>query len=645
MKKLDLTKSKDVLGSFLTFDSSNIKHKYTDEATCYAFRVLEGKQIAGYQLQLACLRHVRDLMRVEEQDPEFPYFYSKEKVNSILTFAKLCPDPDAGKPLPLMPWQKFILCQLIGWRTSDRDDKRFTLASVSVARKQGKTYFAAIILAYSFLLESIGMHNQDFLAAANTSDQTAKLYGYVSDMISLLIEKQPLYREYAKQTGMIVQEKQIIAKKVRNRLVKVSNESGKYDGYHFTTAVYDEAGDEKAGKYTSRITTGQQDVQYHQFIKISTAYEFLGTEFHNGLRRGQEVMEQDWNRESDFELWLAWAQDDENEVYQPETWEKSTPLIGMAERHDSTIDSLMKLRETMITEGKLAEFQNKSMNIYLQDSSTAYLKLADIDNAIVQDFSIDRRPVYIGFDYSMMSDNTGIAFVYPYMENGSPKWHIEQHSFIPWEKAGSIEAKEKQDGIMYRKLAEKGFCTITSHPQGMVNDDQIYRWLMNYVDEHMLDVQLFEYDPYGLTKWAKQLGINVDWQYMPVKQTTPYVMHPTKFLQTAFVEGSITRLDDKVMEKALLNAVIKEDKIGIQVDKDKATLKIDVVDAIIDALYQGMYHFEEYAEINDPKKRVENMSNEAKAEWIFSEDGGIMTEDEMNKLQKELERLEMNDDV
>ena len=34
------------------------------------------------------------------------------------------------------------------------------------------------------------------------------------------------------------------------------------------------------------------------------------------------------------------------------------------------------------------------------------------------------------------------------------------------------------------------------------------------------------------------------------------------------------------MEKVLLNAEIFEDKIGIQVDKAKATLKIDVVDAI-----------------------------------------------------------------
>ncbi|BEI53615.1 hypothetical protein AWA2045_17460 [Lactiplantibacillus plantarum] len=29
-------------------------------------------------------------------------------------------------------------------------------------------------------------------------------------------------------------------------------------------------------------------------------------------------------------------------------------------------------------------------------------------------------------------------------------------ALFPWQKAGSIEAKEKQDGINYRDLAQKG---------------------------------------------------------------------------------------------------------------------------------------------------------------------------------------------
>ncbi len=65
----------------------------------------------------------------------------------------------------------------------------------------------------------------------------------------------------------------------------------------------------------------------------------------------------------------------------------------------------------------------------------------------------------------MFSDNTALSFVYPYQDrDGKQEWHIEQHSFIPWEKAGLIQAKEKQGGIDYRELAKKGNCTITCHP-------------------------------------------------------------------------------------------------------------------------------------------------------------------------------------
>lgn len=631
MEKIDLTRDKDVLKVFKSLNTDSIRRNYRDTGTKYAFKVLDGKQVAGYQLKLACFRHIRDLMRSEENDDNFMYVYNLKKVRSILNFASICPDPDAGKPLPLMDWQKFILSMLVGWRTSvGRDDKRFTAASISIARKQGKTYLAAIILAYSFFLEANGLHNQDFLVAANTSDQTSKLYGYVSDMINSLIDNDPLFGRLAKNQEIVVQEKMIIAKKVRNRLVKVSNESGKFDGYHFTTAIYDEAGDENAGKYTSRITTGQNDVRYHQFIKISTAYEFLDTEFYNGLKRGQQAMEQDFNREFDYELFLVWSQDSEEEIFKPETWEKSTPLIGMPDRRQSTIDSLEKLRETMMAEGKVSEFQNKSMNIYLQNSSRAYLKLKDVTDAIISDFNVKGREVYIGFDYSMMSDNTAFAFVYPYVDkNGVNKWHIEQHSFIPWNKAGSIEAKEKQDGINYRALEELGLCTITTHPEGLINPDQVYRYMLEYVDNNSLQVMLFAYDYYGATDYIKRMENNLSWEFLPLKQTTPYVMNPTKFLQTGFIEKTITRLDDKVMEKALLNAVIKEDKVGIQVDKDKATLKIDVVDAIIDALYQGMYHFEEFSEINNPSKAVERMTPQERYDWLFGEnsDSGVMDDE------------------
>nr|DAP03184.1 MAG TPA: terminase large subunit [Caudoviricetes sp.] len=78
------------------------------------------------------------------------------------------------------------------------------------------------------------------------------------------------------------------------------------------------------------------------------------------------------------------------------------------------------------------------------------------------------------------------------------------------------------------------------------------------------------------------------------------------------------------MEKALMNAQIYEDKIGIQVDKAKATLKIDVVDAIIDAMYQAMYHFEDFGIANDKSKQVELMTTKQVEDWYMSDESGLL---------------------
>lgn len=78
------------------------------------------------------------------------------------------------------------------------------------------------------------------------------------------------------------------------------------------------------------------------------------------------------------------------------------------------------------------------------------------------------------------------------------------------------------------------------------------------------------------------------------------------------------------MQKALLNAVVKADKIGIQVDKDKATLKIDVVDAIIDALFQGMYYFDENSDLNNKDTEIDRMTEQQVLDWFKNPKSGLL---------------------
>ena len=620
--KIDLTQTHDVDGAYEAVDWSEIRKKYKDPGTIYCFNVLDNKILTGYTIKLACFRHLRDLQRQNEKD--FPYHYDMEAANKLLKFASIAPNVDTGEPTKLMLWQKFIFCQLIGWRDAE-NLKRYTRAIVSVARGQGKTYLMAILVAYSFLIESLELQNQDYLVASINYKQTMKIFGYIKSMLRTIIEIEP-FKSLAKDAQLELQSEQIIEKKTNNVLRAIQHESGQYDSYHFRTAVFDEIGEVTTRISTSKIISGQVKVENHQFIQISTAYPDPSVPFHEDEKIVIQAMEQDYKRKADSYLGLIWSQDDLEETYEPETWVKSNPLLDLADQKENLLSGLKDKRDNDLLTANIYDFQNKNLNIWLKQSTTSFLKLKDVESAIDNSFDINGREVYIGLDYSMFSDNTAIGFVFPYQDaHGNSHWHIAQHSFIPFQQAGSIEAKEKQDGIAYREFPQ--YCSITKNPKGIMDPEQVYKWLLEYVEKHNLEVIFFGYDHYGsfqVKNIVESLNVNTGWLIQDIAQRTSELGNPTKFLQECFVTEKITRFDDPIMEKALLNASIKEDKIGIQVDKDKATLKIDVVDAIIDAMYRAMDHFEEYGLTNDKSTEVDRMTEDQVLDWFKNPDSGLL---------------------
>lgn len=618
--KIDLTQTHDVIGAFKSIDWSDIKAKYREPATLYAFSVLNCEKTTGYMEKLHAFRHLMDLTRQNTKD--FLYHYDVEEANKALTIASVIPDVDTHKIMPLMDWQKFILCQINGWK-DENNERRFTDIHISVGRGQGKTQIAAVQLCKAFLVDTLGYTNKDFLVTANTSDQSSKLFGYVKKMMRTVISIEP-FKTLAKKTQLEIQANQIIQKKTNNKIWKISFEADKYDSTHNVLAIYDEAGALKSFDRLTDIPDGQsQVIPYHQFIKISSAYPDPTSPFHDEQIKMQNIMEKDFERKGDNSLCLVWMQDDLDETYKPETWVKSNPLIALSDKErERRTGNLIKQRDQAILNNTLHKFQNKNLNLWLKQSIASYLNLKDVEDAVDNDFKIDGREVFIGFDYSMFSDNTAIGFVYPY---GDGQFRLEQHSFIPWQHAGNIETKENQDGIVYRQYPE--YCTITAHPQGIINPEQIYRWLLNYVEQHQLKVKFFGYDRFGsyqVKNITESLNVNTNWYIMDIQQRTSALANPTKFLQELFVTHKVSIPNDPVMQKALLNAVVKADKIGIQVDKDKATLKIDVVDALVDALFQGMYYFDENADLNNKDTEIDRMTEQQVLDWFKNPNSGLL---------------------
>lgn len=594
--------------------------KKLDPVTQYAQDVVDGKILAGKLLVIAARRHLKDLKR--QGTKKFPFHFDTDMLKQFLFFAQHVPDPDTGVPQPLMAWQIFVLGSIIAWRNDKTGGKRFRRGITSIARSQGKTYLAGILVAYDFFVQSFVRNNQDIIASANTTDQTKKLFNYITATVeSMLDEENGIFRALRKKITPRFMD--IINKPQHNQIVRISAEGGKYDGYHAATAIFDEAGDQKNRDAFGKITSGQIKLEEAFFWMISTAYQNPNAPLREDIKSVSEAIEKGDDTVNDVFL-AVWSQDDPNEVFDPDTWIKSNPLLGLESQYDKLMTGLVSERDSKMREGKINDFLVKNMNVWLNAEQDAAFELDDIERSVKSDFDIHGRKVYIGFDNSMTSDDAAVAFVFPYRdEEDNQRWHLMQHSFIPWHKAKSIEAKENQDGINYRQMEELGVADITKHEKGLISNDFIFTWITEFVRDNELEVIYFAYDAAHTYAIIKAIEEATTWTMLPVRQGAWTLNEPTKWLQDAFIEGRVTREEDPMMEKSLVNAVIVHDgNNGIKIDKNKETYKIDLVDALIDALVEGINHFEDFAQ-SDDENEYDRMSENQLADFLKSGEFGF----------------------
>lgn len=472
-----------------------------------------------------------------------------------------------------------------------------------MARGQGKTYLCAIISCYSYLVECSNLSNQDLMVASNITEQEQKLYGYVKTMMQYLLDGP--FKRLKNELEIEPQHNRIIQRKGANTLRQMSAESGRFDSFHFVSAVFDKAGETEHSEVTKKITSGQVKVKNKQFIQISTAYPDPTVPFKQEEDTLLKIMEKD-DRSGDEQLCLVWCQDSKEELDDPRTWEKSNPLLGLSDQRDLLMNGLLTERNTLQLLGQGDSFLNKNLNLWLTVKSDAYVSLEDYKETTIGEFDIKGKEVYIGFDASLSSDNTAFGFVFPYEENEQKKYYLMQHSFIPYKLLGSIEGKEKSDGLAYRELAKKGFCTITNDPTGLIDLDQVYDWLLEFVEANQLKVKLFAYDAARTNKLTQLLEENTTWDILNPKQTSMVLSESIKFLQDCFIRKQSTHEEYLILERALLNAEVEENKGGLVIGKSKRSFKIDVVDALIDAMYQGMYHFDDFTKSDNPYDKLSN---------------------------------------
>lgn len=117
-----------------------------DSLVEYAHQCLQDVRVSQYEDYLSCKKHkwavkrfLNDIKRA--RSPACPFEWNEEEAKKIVDwfgYLKHSKGVLAGQRIRLTKWQKFILCQLYGWRMKSTGYKRFHKLFVEVGRKNAR---------------------------------------------------------------------------------------------------------------------------------------------------------------------------------------------------------------------------------------------------------------------------------------------------------------------------------------------------------------------------------------------------------------------------------------------------------------------------------------------------------------------------
>jgi len=490
------------------------------------------------------------------------FVFDQKKANKAIKFIENFCHHSEGRDdlLKLELWQKAIVSVLFG--ILDHNGNRE--AVIIVSRKQGKTLFAAAIIAYMTYLD--GEYGAKIYCLAPKLEQANIVY----DGFYQMLRKEPELDELAKK-----RRSDIYVAELNASVKPIAFNAKKSDGFNPQLVICDEIaswqGDAGLKQYEvmksalgarrqplvlSISTAGYiNDGIYDELIKRSTSF-LLGGSKEKRLAPFLYMID-------DVEKW-----NDINEL------RKSNPNLGVS----VSVDYL--LEEIAIAEGSLskkAEFLTKYCNIK-QNSSQAWLDYKTVDNAGGEDLSLeDFRNSYCvgGIDLSQTTDLTSCCAVI----EKKGQLYVFSHFFMP---ANKIEEATATDGVPYEIFRQQGVLTLSG--TNFVDYSDCFVWFRRLIEEYQIYPLQVGYDRYSsqyLVEDMKQYGFHMDDVYQGYN-LTPVIRE----FEGQIKDGNIRIGNNNLLKAHLLNSALKNDVESqkVKLVKIGTRTRIDGTAALLDAM-------------------------------------------------------------
>lgn len=547
-----------------------------DAVTEYALKVLNGEIIASDKNFKACQRHIDDMNKTD-----FKYRFDVEKANDVISFLEMLPDPKSGQMLGLAEFQKFIVGSLYGW-VDENGYRRFTKAYLSMSRKNGKTLLIAGLSLYEMIMGDDPVNERLVGLSANSREQATIAYDMTLAQIKSLRNISPSIKKITKITESM---KEISNLSDRSKIKAVSNDASNLEGYQFSYAIIDEYHEAKNKRMYETLRRGQVLLDNPTLIIISTAGDNLNGPMYEEYLYIEKILDQSKFNENYF-IFCA-EQDDEEEIFNQETWIKSNPLFEIPELKRVLTKNIQPEVNAAIDSGTgLNGILIKNFNMWRAASTETYLDFNDWKKNET-DFDVKGTKTYIGLDLSRSDDLTAVSFIH--LDEIKQEYYVTSHSFVATK--GGLKSKIERDFIDYEQLQREGYCTITDLQSGIINSNQVLDYMERYILENNLDVQAICYDPHAIHGFIAEIERR-NWRYelIEIRQGAMTLSNPVIDFRLKVINEQIKHHKNTLLDIAVKNAVAKVTNDSVMIEKKMNREKIDPIMATIFAYVIASEH-------------------------------------------------------
>jgi len=538
-----------------------------DPVTEYAQSVVDGARIAGPHVRAQCARHLADIATGAARGLVWDVAEALKAIGFYRDILKLNGGDFEGRPFELLPWQKFVVGSIFGWKGAD-GYRRFRVIYVETAKGSGKSPLAAGVGMKGLVAD--GEPRAEIYSAATKKDQAMILF---RDAVAMYDQSPELEKRLTK-SGTGEKAWNLAFLQTGSFFRPISSDDGQ-SGPRPHVALVDEYHEHKTATVLEMLRAGTKSRRQALIFVITNAGASRKSPCWNLHEYAAKVASGELIDDAFFPYICALDEGDDP-FESEECWPKANPSL-----QDADLPGYKYIRE-QVTEAKgmpSKEALVRRLNFcQWTDAESPWISY-EIWKGAQLDYDVESlrgRRAVCALDLASTTDLTGLVFLVQPVEPGEP-WKLVPYAWLP---DADLARRSQQDMVPYVDWKAEGLLDTT--PGRAISKRIILQKLSAMCD--FFDITLCGYDRWrieDLQQMASDDGISLPPMEafgQGYKDMSPAIEQ----FETMLLNGELAHNGHKVLTMCAGNAVTVQDGTGSRkLDKEKATGRIDLIIAAV----------------------------------------------------------------